>query len=147
MNARHGWPSTARLHRLQRWHGATEKATGLCLPPGVYDHCLSLANDLVIPEPHLWLNGLTHCGHVLEAVIIFRRLIRPSFTEHADRRGGRVEDIDVKTLGDAPGPSSIRVGGHAFVHHRGRGERQRAVHDVRVSRDPANVRHTPVDIL
>src|SRR5262245_58553597 len=122
MNTRHGGARTARLHGLQGRHGATEKASRLCLPPGVHDYRLSLTDDLVIPEPHLRFDGLTHRGHVLEAVVIFRRLIWPGFAQHADRRGGRVEDIDVETLGDAPGTTSIRVSGYAFVHHRGRSE-------------------------
>src|SRR4029453_3488766 len=119
MNTRHGRARTARLHGLQGRHGATEKASRLRLPPGVHDYRLSLTDDLVVPEPHLWFDRLTHRGHMLEMVIIFRRLIWPGFAQHADRRGCRVEDINVKTLGDAPGTARIRIGGYAFVHPRG----------------------------
>src|SRR5207244_3850913 len=147
MNTRHGGPRAARLHGLQGWHSAAEKATRLRLPPSVHNHRLLLAYDLVVPEPHLRFDGLTHRGHVLEAVVIFRWLIWPGFAQHADRRRGRVEDIDVETLGDAPGTTSIRVGGYAFVHDTCRSERERTVHDIRVPRDPADICHAPIDIL
>src|SRR4029453_11828857 len=104
---------TAGLHGLQGRHGATEKATCLRLPPSVHNHSLPLTDDLVTPEPHLRFYGLTYRGHMLETVVIFQRLIWPGFAQHADRRGGRVEDIDVETLGDAPGTARIRVGGYA----------------------------------
>src|SRR5262245_26896442 len=110
MNTRHGGSRTARLHGLQGRHGATEKASRFRLPPGIHDDRLSLTDDLVIPEPHLRFDGLTYRGHMLEMVVIFRWLIRPGFAQHADRCGGRVEDIDVETLGDAPGTASLRVG-------------------------------------
>src|SRR5262249_60611139 len=112
----------AMLQGLQGRNGAAENPSRLRLPPGFYNHRLPLAYDLVVPEPHFWLDGLTHRSHVLETVVIFRRLIWPGFAQHADCCGGRVEDIHIETLGNAPGAASIRVGGYAFVHHRGRSE-------------------------
>jgi len=71
-------PSTTRLHRLQAPAGATEKATrSVC-------HKVSrsppvLATTLLVPEPHLRFDRLTHRGHVLEVVMIISAgFIRPA---------------------------------------------------------------------
>src|SRR5262249_34291260 len=76
VNARHSGASTARLHGLQRRHGAAEETAGLGLPPGVHDDSLALANGLVIPQPHFRLDRLTHGRHVIEVVGVLWRLIR-----------------------------------------------------------------------
>src|SRR5262245_7157617 len=122
VNARHSWASTARLHGLQRRHGTAQEPTSLSLPPGVHDDGLTLANDLVIPQPHFRLDRFAYRGHVLEVVVVLRRLIRSGFAQHADGCWGRMEDIDVKTLGDSPGPSGVWVVRNPFVHHRGSGQ-------------------------
>src|SRR5215831_12290888 len=110
MDAWHSRTSTARLHGLQRRHGAAEKTTSFSLPPGIHNDGLALAHHLVIPEPHLWFDRLAHRGHMLEVIIVLRRLIRSCLPQHADSRWGRVENIDVKTLGNSPGAPGVWVG-------------------------------------
>ena len=144
---RHAGPGAARLHRIEGRLRAAEKAAVLGLPPGVDDDRLALADDVVVPPPDFGLDRLADRGHVLEVVVVLRRLVGPGLAQHADRRRRGVEDVDVELLGDSPGPPGVRIGRDALVDDAGRGQRQRAVHDVGVARDPADVRHAPVHVL
>ena len=58
-----------------------------------------------------------------------------------------MEDVHAQPLGDTPGPSGVGKRGHALIQHAGRRVRQRPIHDVGVSRDPADVCHAPIDVL
>ena len=132
---------------MQRRHGRGEESSGLGHPPRVGDDRLPLADLVIIPAPRRGLDRLPHRRHRFEVVLVFARLLRPEFAQHAD--GGRrgVEDVHAQALGDAPGPPRVREGRHAFVHHARRRIRQWAVHDVGVTGDPADVCHAPVDVF
>ena len=84
---------------------------------------------------------------MLEVVVVLLRLLRTELAQHADGGGRGVEDVHPQPLGDPPGTTRIRVGGHALIHHAGGPQRQRAVHDVGVAGDPADVGETPVGVL
>src|ERR1035438_2808257 len=58
-----------------------------------------------------------------------------------------MEDVDVQTLGNSPYSSRVGVGGNAFVQNAGGAQRERAIDDIRVARDPADVGHAPVNIF
>src|SRR6266498_1500667 len=143
----HPRAAAAGLHRLQGGQGAAQKAAVLGLPPGVDDDRLALARGVVIPAPDIRLDRLAHRGHVLEVVVVFLRLFRAELAQHADGRGGGVEDVHPEPLGDPPGTAGIRIDGHALVHHAGGPQRQRAVDDVGVPGDPADVSEAPVGVL
>src|SRR5205085_12153633 len=87
------WAAAAGLHRLEGGQRAAKEAAVLGLPPGVDDDRFALAHDLVVPAPDLRLDRLAHCRHVLEVVVVLRRLVRPELAQHADRRGRGVEDV------------------------------------------------------
>ena len=140
-------PAAARLHRLQGGQGAAEEAAVLGLPPGVDDDRLALADDLVVPAPDLGLDRLAHRGHVLEVVVVLRRLLRADLAQHPDRGGRGVEDVHPELLGDPPRPAGVGIVGHALVDHRGGAQRQRPVDDVGVAGDPADVGHAPVHVV
>src|SRR5262249_43901924 len=105
IDAEHPWPAAARLHRLKRRQGAAEEAAVLGLPPRVDDHGLALADDVVVPAPDVGLDRFADRGHVLEAVAVTLRLVRPELAQHPDRRRGGVEDVDAEPLGDPPRPA------------------------------------------
>ena len=143
----HAGAAAARFHRLQGRQGAAEEAAVLGLPPGVDDDGVALADDVVVPAPHVGLDRLTDRGHVLEAVVVLGRLVGAELAQHADRRRRGVEDVDPEPFGDPPRTTGIGIGGHPLVDHAGRAERQRAVDDVGVAGDPADVGHAPVGVV
>ena len=147
VNAESGGARASRFHRIQRGNRGTEKTTRLGLPPGVYDDRLALAHRLVVPAPGFGLDRLTDRGHVLEPVAVLLRLVGTGLPQHADRRRRGVKDVDVKLLRDPPRPAGIGEGRHTFVDHTGGRQRQRAIDDVRVTGNPPDVGHAPVNIL
>ena len=140
-------PAAARLHRLERRQRAAEEAAVLGLPPGVDDDRLAFADRLVVPAPDVRLDRLAHGRHVLEAVVVLGRLVRPHLAQHPDRRRRGVEDVHAEPLGDPPGAPRIRIRRHALVHDACRPERQRPVDDVGVPGDPADISEAPVGVL
>ncbi len=58
-----------------------------------------------------------------------------------------MENIHAQPLGNPPYSARIRVRGYAFVDHAGRRQRQWTIDDIRVARDPADVRHAPIHIF
>ena len=62
------------------------------------------------------------------------------------RRSG-VKDIDLVSLDHVPEAIEIGKIRRAFVHENRRTARQRAVNNVAVSRDPADVGCTPIDVV
>src|SRR5699024_10332296 len=145
IHARQAGAGGARLHAVQARHGGAQEAAVLGLPPRIDDDRPALADDTVVPAPGFRLDGLTHRGHVLELLVVLQRQLRVGAAQRAHRGRRRVEDVDAVFLGDAPRPAGVRVGRHAFVQHRGGGQRQRPVDDVGVAGDPADVGHAPVD--
>jgi len=58
-----------------------------------------------------------------------------------------VENVDVEAFGDAPGTAGVGELWDAFVEDTRGGERHRAVNDVGVPGDPADISHAPVDVF
>src|SRR5579859_1721472 len=147
INAEGGRSSTAGLHGVERRFGAAEEAAGFGLPPGVDDDRLAFADDLVIPAPDVRFDGLAHGSHVLEVVVVFFWLVAAGFAQHANGGGRSVKDVDVEALCDAPGTTGVGKLRDAFVEDGSGGESQRAVDDVGVAGDPADVGHAPVNVF
>ena len=66
--------------------------------------------------------------------------------QRADRGRCGVEDVDLVLVDDLPEPRIGRVVGHALEHQGGGAVRQRAVDDVAVPGDPADIGGAPVDV-
>ena len=75
----------------------------------------------------------------------FCRVLRPPLHVRADRRRCRVEDVDLVALDDVPPAILVGEVRRPLVHDAGRPVAQRAVHDVAVPGDPADVGGAPVD--
>src|SRR5215472_278863 len=58
-----------------------------------------------------------------------------------------MENVYVKSLGDAPGATGVGELRYAFVKHAGSAKRERAIDDVGMAGDPSDVRHAPVNIF
>ncbi len=64
----------------------------------------------------------------------------------ADRRRCGVESIDLVLVTDLPEARGIGIIWHAFKHQRDRPIGQRAIDDIAVTGDPADIRCAPIDI-
>ena len=147
VDAERGRAAAARLHGEQAGQPGADEAAGLGLPPGVDDDRLALADRAVVPAVDLGLDRLAHRGHVLEVVVVLGRLVRADLAQHPDRGGGGVEDVHPEPFGDPPGTPGVRVVRRALVEHAGGAERERAVDDIGVAGDPADVGHAPVRVV
>src|SRR5208337_1040232 len=147
MNAGHAWPRASRFHRIKGRHRAAQEPAIFSLPPSVDDGRPTLAHHVVIPPPHRRLDRFAHRGHVLEAVMVFRRLVGPGAPKcpYCCRRG--VKDVDVEFFGDPPRTPRVGISRKPLVHNRGGGEGQRAVDNIGMTGDPADIGHAPVDVL
>ncbi len=67
--------------------------------------------------------------------------------EGADGGGRGVEDAYLVVVDELPEAVVLREVGRALIHHDGGAVLQRAVDDVAVAGDPADVRRTPVDVV
>ena len=78
-----------------------------------------------------------------------RRLHRRVALAHqrADRGRRGVEDRDLVLVDDAPEARGVGVIRHALEHQAGRAVRQRAIDDITVPGDPADVGRAPVDVV
>ena len=123
-------------------------ATGLRLPPGVYDGAPAAADVLVIPHPRFRIDGLAdgpqepELGEVVPGGEFWSPL-----HEGADGRWCGVEHRDAMLGAQGPEPVAVRPIGRPFVHDDGGAVGQRAVHHVRMARDPADVGRTPEDVF
>ena len=139
--------SAAGLHGIKSRLGGAEESAGFRLPPGIDDDGFAFADNFVIPAPDFRLDRFADGGHVLEAVVVLFGLVGTGFAQHADGGGRSVEDVDVEAFGDAPGTAGVGELRHAFIEHAGSGERERAINDVGVSGDPADIGHAPVNVF
>ena len=75
-------------------------------------------------------------------------LDRPFARAHqrADRGRRGVEDVDLVLVDDLPKPRHRRIIRNALEHQRGRAVGERAVDDVAVAGDPADIGGAPVNI-
>ena len=60
---------------------------------------------------------------------------------------GRVQDVDAELLNDLPETVGLGEVGHAFEHERRRSVRQRPVHEVGMTGDPAGVGRAPENVM
>ena len=128
--------------------GVDHVAAGFGLPPRVYNRAAPATDVGVVPHPGLGVDGFAHGAEQAErGEVVFGGPFGAVLNQRADSSGGGVENGDLVLLHHAPIACGIGVGGHAFKHERGGAVGQRAVDDVAVAGDPADVRATPVDVV
>src|SRR6185295_2524089 len=125
-----------------------KNATRFRLPPGVDDWAAAIAYHAVIPLPCLRIYRLTYGAKKTKrlATRLLHRLVA-CLHQCADCRRGRVESVDFVLVDYFPETRHTRVIWHALEHQRRCSVRQRAVDDIAVTRNPADVGRAPVNIL
>ncbi len=124
-----------------------QDAAGLGLPPGVDDRAAAVADDAVIPLPGFRIDRLADRAEQAQRRargLLHRRVA--GLHQRADRGRRGVEDVDLVLVDDVPEARIVRIVRHALEHQRGRAVGERAVDDVAVAGDPADVGRAPVDV-
>nr|GBO98261.1 hypothetical protein RVX_3300 [Nitratidesulfovibrio sp. HK-II] len=107
-----------------------------------------MADVLVVPHPRFGVDGFAHrTKNAQRGQVVLLRPVRAFAHQGADDRGRGVEDVDPELFHDVPEPVRPRPRGHALEHQRGAAKGQRAVHDVAVPGDPADVGGAPVHVV
>ena len=146
-DAEHGKGGGSGLERGGAGERGDHERARLGLPVRVHDRAPRLAHHLVIPSPRLGVDRLADRTEDANArTIVLGDVLVPSLHERAHRGGGGVELVHLVLLADGPAPPCVGVGGHALEHHRGGAFEQGSVDDVRVPRDPADIRRAPVHL-
>ena len=133
-------------------HGAGQRgdhvAAGLGLPPRVAQRDAALADLLVVPHPAVGIDGLAHGGHDAQGLhgVLHRPLVALADEAADDGRRG-VDRGGLVLLDDLPVAVRLRIGRQTLVEEAGGAEGERAVHDVAVARDPADVGGAEVDVV
>ncbi len=141
-----------RARARHEWRGAGQRrdhvAAGLGLPEGVDDRAAAAADMAVVPLPRGRVDRLAHraedaqAGKVVPAWVHLCMAFR-GLDQRADRRRRGVEDADLVVLDHLPEAPRVGVGGNAFEDDLGGAHRERAVGDVGVPGDPADVGGAP----
>ncbi len=129
-------------------HGSDHDGAGFGLPPGIDDGTTLLADHLVIPFPGRGIDGLADGAEKAQARHIVR--IGPLIAladEGAYGGGGGIEDVDAVFFDEAPEAVGLGEIGRAFVHHSGGAGGERAVQNIAVSGDPADIGGAPVGVF
>src|SRR4051795_9450643 len=136
------------LHVLRARQRRDHDLAGLGLPPGVDDRAVAAADDLPVPQPRLRVDRLADRPEEPDArqVVLVGVLVAPLHAG-ADGRRRRVEDRHLVALAEFPPDVLGGVVRRALVHHRRRAVGERAVDDVAVPGDPADVGRAPPDVL
>ena len=136
------------LERRDAGQRRDQNVSRLGLPPRVDDRTALCADVLVVPHPRFGIDRLADRSEQAQAAqVALRRPVGAPLHERANRRRRRVEDRDAVALDQTPEAILLRPVGRAFVHQHRRAVRQRAVHDVAVAGDPADVGGAPVHVV
>ena len=105
-----------------------------------------LANDLVVPLPHLGGNGLADRSKNSQVLHVVLDVLIASALQQSERGRGDVELCDAVLCADFPVSAEIRVCGSALEDDSGDTENKRSVHDISVTGDPTNVATAEEDV-
>src|SRR3984885_11211957 len=121
---------------------------GLRLPPSVHDGAAIFSNRFEIPLPRGGIDGFSHGAEQAKAGEFVRSDPLHAPRHESAHSGGRtVEDRDFVAVNNFPEAVFLREVWRAFVHHDAGAIRQRAIDDVAVAGDPADVRSAPVNVV
>ena len=106
-----------------------------------------MANDRVVPVPLRLFDRFADGAEHTEAGEVVCAWPSVAFFHECTESGGcGVKNIDLVLRHDLPKTSEVGVVRHALVHHRDGAVGHRAVNDVRVTGDPADVGRAPVNV-
>src|SRR5690606_21720517 len=118
--------------------------TGLGLPPGIHHRAAPVADDFEVPAPGFRIDRLADAAE--QAQRLARGLAHPLVAlahQRADRGRRGVELGDLMAVHDLPEARTVGPGRHALEHQRSGAVGQRAVDDVAVPGDPADIGGAP----
>ncbi len=124
-----------------------QDAAGFRLPPGVDDRRALVADDIIVPKPCFRIDRLADRAE--EAQRFAARSLDVAVAlahQRADRRRGRVEDVDFVLVDDLPEARRVGVVRYALEHQRRRAVGERAVENIAVPGHPADIGGAPIDI-
>ena len=120
----------------------------LGLPPRVDDRAALAADVLPVPDPGLRVDRLADGPEQLQRrQVVPLRVLGPGLDERADQGRRRVVLVDPVALDDLPVAVDRRVRRVALVEDAGRAVVERAVDDVAVAGDPADVGGAPPHVV
>src|SRR5574343_171142 len=127
-------------------------AAGFGLPEGIDDRALAAADIVVVPLPGGRVDRLADRtedaqGRQVEALRMHGGVGVGGLDQRTDRGRGGVENGRLVILDHLPETAGVRIGRHAFEDDFGGATGQRAIGDVGVAGDPANVGRAPEDIV
>ena len=148
MTPGNGMRRRAGLEHRDARQGCDQDLAGLGHPPRVHDRAAIEADDFAVPHPGFGVDRLAdRAQHAQTGQVVPVRVLLAPLHERSDRRRRGVQDGDAVLLDQRPEAILVGIVGRAFVHdHRG-AVGQRAVHDVRVTGDPADVGRAPEDVF
>jgi hypothetical protein len=101
----------------------------------------------MIPHPGLGIDGFADCAEQAQRAqaVPVHVVVTPAH-ESADGRGRGVKDRDPVAVDDVPEAVGLRVVRRALIHEHGGAAGERAIDDVAVPGDPADVGGAPVNV-
>ena len=122
-------------------------STGFGLPPGVHQRRFAVANIVAVPVPYFRIDRLANGTDYLERAQIAggdRLFTLLHQCAHGSRSG--VELGNLVLIAHVPETSVVRIGRNALEHDRRSANGQRAIDDVGVSGNPADVGRAPPNV-
>ncbi|MNS56604.1 hypothetical protein D3C72_894660 [compost metagenome] len=123
------------------------ETTGFSLPPGVHYRTFFVADFLPVPLPGFRVNRLANRAENTQgrAVGAFDGFV--AFSHQGANGGwGGIKNVDLVLIDHLTHTGRRRPIRYAFEHQRGRAAGQRAVQQIAVTGDPADVGGTPVNV-
>ena len=148
LDAEEGQGRGARFKRRGARQRRDQDAAGLGLPPGVDDRATSVAHHVVVPLPDLRVDRFADRPENAQRTAVVRLDPLIAFArDRSQRRGRRVEEGHAEVVHHLPVAAGIGIRRHRLEHHARRPVGERAVDDVAVPGDPADVRGAEVDVV
>ncbi len=148
LHAEEGFGSGARFQLGGTRQRCDHEAAGFGLPPGINNRAATVANLFVIPLPGFRIDRFTYGTHNAQTAasgafngpVAFRH-------QRANSGGCSVEQGHVVLVDDLRHPARFRPVGHPFKHQRGGATGQRAIEQIAVTGDPADIGGAPVNVV
>src|SRR5581483_5998745 len=147
-NSRERLCARSRLRRNSARNRRDHNVPGFGLPPGIDDRAAIMANNFAVPHPGLRIDGFTYAAQEAQAtqLVLIWPLIAPTNERSNGSRSG-IKNADLMAINDAPEAVGLGKVGRAFVHESSRAILQRAIDDVTVASNPADICRTPIGII
>ncbi len=142
-----GVPAAPGFHFVDTGQRRHEYRTGFGLPPGVHDWALAAADVFAIPLPFVSVHGSPVTEQSERREVVLLHVVVAVLPHGRNRRRRSIEHVNGVLLDELPQAVVLGVVRCAVVQYCRRSERERAVDDVGVAGNPADVCRTPVGVF